>query len=466
MEKCDFYITFVPEKCDCTMLKRKIDTFLEAWKDNADRKPLIVKGARQIGKTESIRLFGRTHYKHVVEINFVLQKVYRGIFDNGYEVNSILKNISLIDPAVEFVPGETLLFFDELQDCPDCATSLKSFKLDGRYDVICSGSLMGIYYKKIESNSVGYKEDYDMHSMDFEEFLWAQGYDAERIEDLYSHMIEVKPFSQIEMDTYFGLFRDYMVTGGMPEVVNTFVEKKNFSGILQIQQQLLRDYEEDITKYAEGFDKAKILGVYRHISTFLAKENKKFQVTKIAHGARNREYIGSVEWLENAGIINVCYCLENPELPLKGNYDAKQYKIYYRDTGLLIASLDEEAQEDLRANKNFGTYKGAIYENIVGDMLVKQGYDLYFYKNEKSTVEMDFFVRNADSLIPVEVKATDNATASLNKLTDRSSEKYEDIQFGLKLSYKNIGFNGKFYTFPYFLTFLLKRFLRNQKHEL
>ena len=164
-----------------------------------------------------------------------------------------------------------------------------------------------------------------------------------------------------------------------------------------------------------------------------------------------------MDWLKDAGIINVCYCLEECALPLKGNYKPNDYKIYYRDTGLLIASLDEESQQDLRKNKNFNTYKGAIYENMVGDMLKKQGYDLYYYKNEKSTLEMDFFIRDADSLIPIEVKANDNATASLNNLI--KSEKYEDIKYGIKLGNKNIGFNGLFYTFPYFCAFLLKRFV-------
>lgn len=431
---------------------------LVEWKKREDRKPLIVKGARQIGKTESIRKFGRENYKIVIEINFVLQKKYQAIFTDGYEVDSIIKNISLLNPSLRFEPGETLLFFDELQACPDCATSLKSFKIDGRYDVICSGSLMGIYYQKIESNSVGYKEDYEMHSLDFEEFLWSKGFEQPQIENLYAHMKELRPFSALEMDVLYGHFFDYMVLGGMPEVVNTYIKQGNFSGTLEKQRQLLLDYEEDITKYADGFDQARILSVYRHISTFLAKENKKFQVTKIASGARTREYIGAVEWLANAGIINVCYCMENLELPLKGNYNPKNYKVYYSDTGLLVASLDEEAQEDIRANRHFNTYKGALFENIVGDMLIKAGYSqLYFYKDEKSSVEMDFFVRNADSLIPVEVKANDNATASLNKLTE--NKKYSDIRFGIKLCQKNIGFNGKYYTFPYFLTFLLPRFL-------
>lgn len=442
------------------MLKRKIDKYLEEWKASADKKPLIVKGARQVGKTASIRYFGEKYYNNIVEINFALQPKYKQIFADGYEVDSIIKNITLLNPTLVFVPHETLLFFDELQEYPDCATSLKSFKQDGRYDVICSGSLMGLYYQQIESNSVGYKTDYEMYSLDFEEFLWAKGYDEHFINDLYQHMVELKPLSNMQMDVLGGLFSDYMILGGMPEVVNRYIESGQFSGLLQLQRQLLQDYEEDITKYASGFDKAKVLAVYRHITTFLAAENKRFQVTKIARGARNREYIGAVEWLANAGIINICYCLQTPSLPLKGNYDAKLYKVYYRDTGLLIASLDEEAQEDLRANRNFGTYKGAIFENIVADMLAKQGYDLYYYRSESPSLEMDFFVRDAQSLIPVEVKAKDNATVSLNRLISSDKEKYDDIQYGIKLCNKNIGFNGKFYTFPYFLTFLLRRFLK------
>lgn len=442
------------------MLKRKIDNYLEEWKASVDKKPLIVKGARQVGKTASIRYFGEKYYNNIVEINFALQPKYKQIFADGYEVDSIIKNITLLNPTLVFVPHETLLFFDELQEYPDCATSLKSFKQDGRYDVICSGSLMGLYYQQIESNSVGYKTDYEMYSLDFEEFLWAKGYDEHFINDLYQHMVELKPLSNMQMDVLGGLFSDYMILGGMPEVVNRYIESGQFSGLLQLQRQLLQDYEEDITKYASGFDKAKVLAVYRHITTFLAAENKRFQVTKIARGARNREYIGAVEWLANAGIINICYCLQTPSLPLKGNYDAKLYKVYYRDTGLLIASLDEEAQEDLRANRNFGTYKGAIFENIVADMLAKQGYDLYYYRSESPSLEMDFFVRDAQSLIPVEVKAKDNATISLNRLISSDKEKYDDIRYGVKLCNKNIGFNGKFYTFPYFLTFLLRRFLK------
>ena len=443
------------------LLERKIDIFLSDWKSNPKRKPLIVKGARQIGKTESIRAFGRVNYDSVLEMNFMLQKKFRNIFNDGYEVDQIIKNISILEPSWKIIPNRTLLFFDELQKCPDCATSLKSFCQDRRFDVICSGSLMGIYYEEIESNAVGYKEDYDMFSMDFEEFLWAKGYSKEQVEDLFAHTLSLKPFSQLEMDTYMGIFRDYMTLGGMPEVVKMYIDNGHFGGTLKLQRQLLKDYEEDITKYAKEPDKAKVLAVYSHIPTFLAKENKKFQITKVAKGARNREYIGAVEWLKEAGVINVCYCLNNVELPLKGNYDPDFYKIYYHDTGLLIASLDEEAQDDLRVNRNFGTYKGAVYENVVGEMLRKSGYEqLYFYKHDNPAVEMDFFVRDADSLIPVEVKAKDGTTASLNNLIKWDS--YPEVKYGIKFGYKNIGWNGSFYTFPYFLAFLLKRFLKEK----
>ena len=443
------------------LLKRKIDQYLIDWKNNPDKMPLIVKGARQIGKTESIRNFARKNYKSVIEINFILQKQFKDIFDDGFEVDTIIKNISLRNPNLEFIPGETLIFFDELQDCINCATSLKALREDGRYDVICSGSLMGINYNEIESNSVGNKEDYEMYSMDFEEFLWAKGYKESQIEDLYQHMKTLTPFSNTELSVMFDNFKEYMIIGGMPAIVNTFVKNNNYSGTLKMQRQILLDYEEDITKYAGGLDQAKILNVYRKIPVFLGNENKKFQISKVEKGARSREYVGTIDWLNNAGMINVCYCLEQPELPLKGNYNPDNFRIYFRDTGLLIGSLDEEAQEDLRNNQNFNTYKGAIYENIVADMLVKQGYSLYFYKNEKGTIEMDFFVRDARTLIPVEVKATDGSTVSLNNLID--SEKYKDIQYGIKLGYKNIGFNGKFYTFPYFITFLLKRYLREKE---
>ena len=441
-------------------LKRKIDDFLINWKNSSSKLPLIVKGARQIGKTNAIRNFGNNNYKTFIEINFALQPQFKTIFEEGFEVDNIIKNITLKMPELELNEHNTLIFFDEMQDCVSTATSLKAFREDGRYDVICSGSLMGINYKEIESNSVGNKEDYIMKSLDFEEFLWAKGYSNEQIDDLYKHMLDLKPLSNMQYDVMMSNFKEYMIVGGMPAIVSQFVQNKNFSGILRMQQQILLDYEEDITKYAGGLDKTKILNCYRKIPVFLGNENKKFQISKIADGARNREYVGVVEWLSNAGIVNISYAMEQASLPLKGNYNPDNYRLYFADTGLLIGSLDEEVQEDLRNNENMNTYKGALYENIVSDMLVKEGYNLYFYKDDSKKIEMDFMVRDKNSLIPIEVKANNNATISLNNLINNNL--YKDIKYGIKLCNKNIGFNGKFYTFPYFLTFLLKRYLKEK----
>ena len=439
-------------------LKRKIDAFLETWRIAPDHKPLIVKGPRQVGKTESIKRFASQHYKNLIYINFVEEPKYKMIIEAGYNTADIIKSISLLDPNKQFQEKSTLIFFDEIQDFPEIATALKFFHLDGRFDVICSGSLLGINYKKIESNSVGNKEDYTLHSLDFEEFLWAKGYDDYAIDDILSKMLSLKPFTSLEMQLYANLFLDYCILGGMPEVVRNYITKGTFEGSLKTQKQLLADYKEDIRKYAEGLDQTRILNVFNHIPVQLAKENKKFQISKVASGARFKDYRGCIEWLVDAGIINACYCLNFPEIPLKGNYDDSKYKLYFADTGILVAMLDDEAQDDLRANKNLGVYKGALYENIVAEALTKIGYDLYYYKKDNSTLEEDFFVRTKDALIPVEVKATNGKAKSLTTLIN--SEHYKDISYGIKFTGGNIGFEKNIYTFPYFCTFLLRRYLQ------
>lgn len=439
-------------------LKRKIDAYLEEWRQDEGRKPLIVKGPRQIGKTESIRNFGAKHYENVIEINFVEEPKYRQIIADGFKTADLIRNISRIDPAKQFVEGKTLLFFDELQAFPEIATALKFFEQDGRFDVICSGSLLGIHYGRIESNSVGYKTDYEMHSLDFEEFLWAKGYDSNFVEEMLAHMMRQKPFNETELSVCNALFLDFCILGGMPAVVREYIERDNFTGSLTVQKQLIIDYEEDVRKYAEGMDQTRILNVFRQIPLQLARDNKKFQISKVASGARFKDYRGCIEWLSDAGIVNICYCMKYPELPLKGNFDETKYKLYFADSGLLVAMLDEEAQEDLRANRNLGVYKGALYENVVGEALVKSGYGLYYYKREDSTLEEDFFVRTATDLIPVEVKATNGRAKSLRTLIE--SDKYEDIHYGIKLINGNIGFDGQIYTFPYFCAFLLKRCLK------
>lgn len=442
-------------------LKRKIDAYLSEWKNNEDRKPLIVKGPRQIGKTESIKKFANENYKSVIEINFVTSDKYKQIITDGYSAQAIIKNISLIEPSHKFIPGETLLFFDEIQEFPEIATALKFFHIDGRFDVICSGSLLGINYKRIESNSVGYKTDYNMYSLDFEEFLWAKGYTSDVIDDIFSHMKELKPFSELEHSIFSAHFLDFCILGGMPAVVREFIKNKTFEGTLELQRQLIADYKEDIRKYAEGMDQTRIINVFNSIPVQLAKENKKFQLSKVEKGARFKDYRGCIEWLEDAGMVHLCYCLNNAELPLKGNYDINKFKVYFCDTGLLVALLDDEAQEDLRANKNLSVYKGALYESIVGEALVKSGYQLYYFKREDSTLEEDFFVRTANNLIPLEVKSKNGKAKSLLQLI--VSDKYPDISYGIKLCAANIGFENNIYTFPYYCTFLLKKYLKEMQ---
>lgn len=441
-------------------LKRKIDDFLSEWKNDPERKPLIIKGPRQVGKTESVRRFGKKNYDSVIEINFVEEQKYKLITADGYKTEDIVRNISRLDPSKRFIENKTLIFFDELQEFPDISTALKFFLIDGRYDVICSGSMLGISYKKIESNSVGYKKDYEMYSLDFEEFLRAKGYDNVFIFDLLEHMNTTTPLNEVELTVCSSLFLDYCILGGMPAVVREYIAKGTFEGSLDTQRQLIIDYKEDIRKYAEGMDQARILNVFNQIPLQLAKDNKKFQISKVASGARFRDYRGCIEWLNDAGMINICYCMKYPELPLKGNYDETKYKIYFADSGLLVGMLDEEAQDDLRANKNLGVYKGALYENIVSEALKKSGYGLYYYKREESTLEEDFFVRTGSELIPIEVKAKNNKTKSLRTLI--SSEKYPDIHYGIKLTGGNIGYSEGIYTFPYFCTFLLKQYLKKK----
>jgi putative ATP/GTP-binding protein len=438
--------------------KRKIDKFLADWKNNHSRKPLIVKGARQIGKTESILHFAHENYENVVYINFVLDKKYTTIVNDGYDVETVVKNITLINPSTKFIPDKTLIVFDEIQEYPDIATSLKAFNLDKRYDVICSGSMLGINYRKIHSNSVGSKTDYEMFSMDFEEFLWAKGYEDTAINSILEHMISLTPFSETELSVYKSLFLDYCVLGGMPDVIKGYIKTGTFSQSLEIQGQIRLDYEEDVRKYAEGLDQAKIISVYRSIPAQLAKENKKFQFSIIDKKARSREYTGCIEWLIDAGVVTECNCLNYPELPLKGNVDNSKYKLYYPDTGLLISALDEEAQEDLRVNKNLGVYKGALYENFVAEAFVKQGLGLFYYKKDNSTLEEDFFVRSKNELIPVEVKSNNDSSKSLTALI--KSDRYADIKHGIKLGDFNVGVANNIYTFPYFCAFMLKAYLQ------
>ena len=437
-------------------LRRKIDNILLDWKHSVNRKPLVIKGARQVGKTNSIRNFAKNNYKNFIEINFALEPVYKQIVEDGYSVVAVIKNISRINSEVNFIPNNTLIFFDEVQEFPDIMTTLKSFAMDGQYDVICSGSLLGIHYKAISSISVGYKEEIEMKSFDFEEFLWALGHNDDIRDDIVDHIVNRKPFSDNRLKLYNDVFMDYCIVGGMPDVVRDYVENRNFSSSQKIQKQIVIGYEDDIRKYAIGVDKSRISNVFRSIPFQLGKENKKFQISKIGDNARFKDYRGSIEWLEDAGIINISRALQTPNLPIKGNVVDNACVIYYADSGLLLSQLDDEAQVDFRQNKNMDVYKGGLFESIIAEALAKQGYELRYYNKENSTLREEFFVRFKDNLVPIEVKASNKASKSLSALI--KNDKYPEINFGIKFIKGNIGFNSQILTLPHFCAFVLKEY--------
>lgn len=438
------------------MLKRKVDLFLNEWKQKNNKKPLIISGARQIGKTTSIREFGKT-YKSFIEIDFIKMPMYKSIFNNGFQVVNIIKQINLLNPQFNFIENDTLILFDEIQQYPEAVSSLKSFSEDGRFDVICSGSLLGVNYKKISSVPVGFKEEYIMYSLDFEEFLWAKGYSPCQIDDIYSYMKNLKPLPDTYLNTLRQLYKEYIFVGGMPEAVKQFIESEMFTEPFNVQKRIYKDYEDDITKYVEGLDYAKVKKVYRHISSQLAKDNHKFQFTKIEHGSRSREYEGTEEWLKDAGIINIAYNVEELKLPFSSYEMGNYFRIYYGDHSLFIANLDEYAKEDIIINENYEIYSGALFESLVSEALIKLGFPLYFYRNSDSTIELDFLIRVKNEIIPIEVKRNRGRSKSLNTILEN---KYNNISYGIKLTNGNIGFVDNKFTFPYYLIFLLKRFLQ------
>ena len=442
-------------------LRRKFDAFLLEWKAREEHLPLIVKGARQVGKTETVRRFARQEYTDFIEINFVERPEFKEIVRDGFSVDSIIRNISIIDPNLHFTPNETLLFFDELQEFPEIATSLKFFAQDGRFDVVCSGSLLGLQVKRVKSYSVGYQETALMHSLDFEEFLWGCGYRDEQILGLLDPVIARQPFGAAVKNTMDRLFMDYCATGGMPDVLEMYFVKGTFERIPQTQRRILEDYREDIRKYAEGFDPVRIQNVFDSIPVHLARENRKFQWSTVSKGAIRKDYWGCVEWLEDAGVVNKCRRMDVPELPIGAHLDNDSFKLYMCDSGLLLSMLEKEVQEDVRIRRNLGTWKGGLFEHIVGEALVKAGVPLAYFKRENSTLEMDFFVRSADCLVPVEVKAENNRSKSLRTMIDR--EIYKDIRWGVKLVNGNVGFENGILTLPQWCAFSIPEIVREFK---
>lgn len=441
-------------------LRRKIDRCLLEWKSAPDKLPLIVTGARQVGKTESILKFAKENYESLTYVNFAENPLFSRIVGDGYSPDKIVRNMSLVNPAFNFVPGKTLIFFDEIQACPEIASSLKFFKLDGRYDVICSGSLLGVQLSRIESISVGYQTVWKMTSLDFEEFLWACGYGEGTAEDIRQHVKAMSPFSENELDAYESLFFDYMVVGGMPAVVSSYLARRNFQGIPELQNGLIGGYRSDVRKYAGGLDQERIIGVMDSIAPELGKENKKFVFSHVRKGGRFADYFGCIEWLRDAGLVTPSRLLNFPEIPLRGNTVPNAFKVYFFDTGLLLSLLDPESGEDFRVRKNFGVYKGAVFENSVAECLSKSGLDLYYYKRPDSTLELDFVLRTKDGIVPVEVKSKDGNAYSLREAI--ANPKYADISEGIKITRKNISYCGKVLTLPHFCAFFIKDWLRER----
>ena len=439
-------------------LERKFESQLVAWKSNPDRLPLIVKGARQVGKTECIRHFAEGRYVSFVEINFAIQPEFRAITRDGYSAESILRNISLVEPNFRFVENQTLIFFDEIQAFPEIATCFKSFAEQGKYDVISSGSLLGIQLKRIESISVGYQETATMRSLDFEEFLTARGYSSGQLDELYGHLVEGRAFGDSANVTLDRLFLDFSTLGGMPEVAERYFVKGTFEGVPEIQRRIVLDYRSDVRKYAEGLDPVRIVNVFGSIPAQLAKENKKFQLSHVERKARYKDYWGCVEWLEDAGIVNVCKAMDFPELPIAAHLDSTRFKLYMADSGLLVSMLDEESQEDIRIRRNLGTWKGGLFENIVAEAIVKSGAVPAYYRKANSTLEMDFFLRSGENLVPVEVKAGNTKAKSMRVLIDDAH--YKDIRWGIKLVKGNVGFDKGILTVPQWCAFFLKRLMK------
>ena len=444
-------------------LRRKFDALLREWKSREDRLPLIVKGARQVGKTETVRHFAEKAYPVFVEINFVERPEFKEIIRDGFSVDALVRNLSMVDPSLRFEPGRTLLFFDELQEFPEIATALKFFAQDGRFDVICSGSLLGLQVRRVKSFSVGHQETATMHSLDFEEFLWGCGYRDGQIADLAGPPLERRPFGPAVKSAMDRLFMDYCALGGMPDVLSTYFAKGTFERVPQTQHRILEDYRADIRKYAEGLDPVRIQAVFDSIPAQLARENRKFRWNAVSKGATRRDYWGCVEWLEDAGVAVKCRRLDVPELPIGAHLDNDAFKLYLCDSGLLLSMLEREVQEDVRIRRNLGTWKGGLFEHIVGEALVKAGAPLAYYKRDNSTLEMDFFVRSAESLVPVEVKAENNRSKSLRTLLESKNGK--DIRWGVKLVNGNVGFEKGILTLPQWCAFKIPEIVRDFKPE-
>lgn len=450
------------------MLRRRIEDALMKWKSTQGHKPLVIMGIRQCGKTFIAQHFAAENYKAVVYINFIKQPERINAFLGSKDVNTILLNLSAQIQGVRFIPGETCFIFDEIQECPEARTSLKFFKEDGRFDVIATGSLLGVQgygdeLKKqrrklidkkelgINSVPVGSEDIIEMYPLDFEEFLWANGVNTEVIEALQKFYREEKPVPagiHVAMNKLLNL---YVAIGGLPETINAFLKTNNMNEVSKAYKSILKEYRDDMVKYASDKDKPHIRECFNSIPKQLAKQNKKFQYNKVKPGGRSETYLGSLQWLEDAGIICRCYNTDITGLPMEGNAKANVFKVYTADIGLLIEMLGPGTRADILQG-NLGGFKGAIYENLMADTLHKKAQNLYYFQKD-SGLELDFLVRMNGECIPLEVKAR-NAQAKSAKTVLNHPEKYQ-VKHIIKFGDYNIGRDGQMLTLPTYMQFLL-----------
>ena len=442
------------------MYKRKIETRLQQWLDDTSHKPIVVKGVRQCGKTSSVVDFAEKNFKYIVYLDFREHPEYKKFFTPNLDVDSIIMRITAAIPSAEIEPGETCFIFDEVQDCPHARGSLKYFHLDGRYEVMCTGSLLGVngYKTKEEqlddeesSIPVGFEEIVNMYPMDFEEWLWANGIKRMHLDYLKKCMTEITPVEEALHDRFRELLHLYVIVGGMREAVSTFMETKQIGKVLAVQRRIIDEYKADMVKYALPQDKAKIRECFESIPAQLAREYKKFTYSVVRPGGRGRDYAGSIQWIEDAGIIRRCHNIEITELPLDGNRIQSEFKIYMTDIGLLVSMLEEGTQSSILEGNLF-SYKGAIFENLVADIFGKMGRKLYYYHKD-SGVELDFVMRYKGRCMPVECKARTGNAKSMRTVLSHP-EKYH-VESAIKLGDYNVGHKDNMLTLPMYMAFML-----------
>lgn len=432
------------------MLKRKIEKKLLEWKLTPNHNPLVIKGCRQCGKTYSALNFARQNYQSVVYLNFFENKHFKEIFAESSDISRIILELSaFLGNNAQFIAGDTCIILDEIQECPQARTALKFFKIDGRFDIIATGSLLGVsgYREEPVSIPVGYETTLQMFPMDFEEFLWANNVTEEYIKTVTQHIVNVEPLSETMIARMNELLYQYAVVGGMPQVVDYFVHNHLLDNVIQLQRDIVNGYKDDMVKYSSVADKTKIRECFDSIPRQLAKENKKFQFSHVSKGGRASKFQGILKWIEDAGIIQVCHNLSAPELPLAGNAEDSVFKIYMTDIGLLISMLEDGTQYDVLKGRLY-TYKGAVIENLIADFLTKAGKKLYYFRKD-SGLEVDFVIRWRDECTLLECKASDGNIKSAKTILSHP-EKYH-VYNAIKLCDKNVGQSNGIITFPLFL---------------